>query len=62
MIQMVATLLNTSDAVCYTIIKYHLTFKQDDLLYTKHVNCHKASKFQDWPPGARTANGIALCH
>jgi hypothetical protein len=19
-------------------------------------------KFQDWPPGARTANGTALCH
>jgi hypothetical protein len=28
---------------------------------TSHVReCNQ--KFPDWPPGARTANGIALCH
>jgi hypothetical protein len=27
------------------------------------VNVHGCiQKFPDWPPGARTANGTALCH
>jgi hypothetical protein len=28
----------------------------------KHRKRGCIQKFPDWPPGARTANGIALCH
>jgi hypothetical protein len=26
------------------------------------INFASIQKFPDWPPGARTANGTALCH
>jgi hypothetical protein len=35
------------------------------MLYMKRVNIRIREciqKFPDWPPGARTANGTALCH
>jgi hypothetical protein len=35
------------------------------LYYLQKVNGHVRGciqKFPDWPPGARTANGTALCH
>jgi len=27
-----------------------------------HILRRFTKKFPDWPPGARTANGTALCH
>jgi len=31
--------------------------------HVKHTHTRGCiQKFPDWPPGARTANGIALCH
>jgi len=32
-------------------------------MYESHVGTRGCiQKFSDWPPGARTANGAALCH
>jgi hypothetical protein len=39
--------------ICYSFN----IIKIDNVLYTKVY-----PKFPDWPPGARTANGTALCH
>jgi len=37
--------------------------KPDSYLQNLHVEILMCiQKFPDWPPGARTANGTALCH
>jgi hypothetical protein len=48
-------------------VKYQLLRMEDFILKdysTKEMNIVRGciQKFPDWPPGARTANGTALCH
>jgi hypothetical protein len=38
----------------------HVRILHKTLVYARIYEC--IQKFPDWPPGARTANGTALCH
>jgi len=47
------------------VVKYspHQTIFQINLVDLKEVDIRRRTqKFPDWPPGAITANGTALCH